>query len=323
MATTLTSANFSVPCGMESAEFHAMGTTISVLLPERQAATGLRAVQELFENWEQTLSRFQPESELARLNQHAGEPVKVSALLFHVLLSALLAAHVTEGRYDPTMQRQLAQLGYDRSFDTLPRELPEAPRSVQPGGGWRRIVVDRTDRRVPLPEDVGLDFGGIAKGMAVDAAISRLARMGITTALVNAGGDLAVIGLPPRLNAWPIAVAGVHASHTVPLRHGAMATSGIERRHWRQGKQVRHHLLDPRTGEPVRNDLWSVTVVASRCELAEVAAKAAFVAGMERGGALLSEYGLAGLFTLKNDRWRAVGAWPTDDNDREDLEQHA
>ena len=97
-----------------------------------------------------------------------------------------------------------------------------------------------------------------------------------------------------------------------------MATSGLGRRHWRQGERARHHLLDPRTGEPVQNDLWSVTVVASRCELAEVAAKAAFVAGVEQGSSLLCEYGLAGLLTLKDDSRRAVGAWPA-----EPLEAHA
>src|SRR5262249_39851443 len=160
------------------------------------------------------------------------------------------------------------------------------------------------DRRVTLPEGVGLDFGGIAKGMAVDAAITRLARMGITSALVNAGGDLAVLGLPPRADAWPIAIAGLTQSRTVALQRGALATSGIARRHWRQGEQARHHLLDPRTGEPVHNELWSVTVVASRCELAEVAAKAAFVAGSEQGSSLLRDYGLAGLMTLKNESWR-------------------
>ena len=309
---------FSVPAGMESGEFHAMGTTISVLLPERQAASGMQAVRELFESWEQTLSRFRPESELSRLNQRAGESVAVGALLFHVLSSALLAAHVTEGRYDPTMQSQLAQLGYDRSFDTLPDTLPADDRKVQPGGDWRRIIINRADRRVTLPVDVGLDFGGIAKGMAVDAAITRLARMGIASALVNAGGDLSLLGLPPYADDWPIAIAGIHGSRTIALHHGAMATSGIGRRHWRQGERARHHLLDPRTGEPVQNDLWSVTVVASRCELAEVAAKAAFVAGVEQGSSLLCEYGLAGLLTLKDDSRRAVGAWPS-----EVLEAHA
>lgn len=303
---------FSAPAGMVSNEFHAMGTTISVLLPERHATTGLRAVQELFESWEQTLSRFRPDSELSRLNQRAGESVAVSALLFHVLSSAMLAAHVTEGRYDPTMQTQLAQLGYDRSFDTFPETLPANERSAHPGGGWRRVGIDRGDRCVTLPVGVGLDFGGIAKGMAVDAAITRLARLGVTSALVNAGGDLALLGLPPHASDWPIAIEGLRGSRTIALQRGAMATSGIGRRHWRQGEQARHHLLDPRTGEPVQNDLWSVTVVAPRCELAEVAAKAAFVAGVEQGSSLLREYGLAGLLTLKDDSWRAVGAWPAE-----------
>jgi thiamine biosynthesis lipoprotein len=307
---TLTFTRFSAPAGMALDEFHAMGTTVAVLLPERHVATGLGAVEELFAQWEQTLSRFRPDSELSLLNQRAGEPVAVSPLLFHVLVSAMLAAHVTEGRYDLTMR---GQLGYDRSFDALPASLPSDDHPLRPGGGWRRIVIDRANRRVTLPPGVGLDFGGIAKGMAVDASIKRLARLGVESALVNAGGDLAVLGLPPHDEAWPIEVAGEDRTWVVPLRQGAMVTSGIGRRHWHQGGQSRHHLLDPRTGAPVQNDLWSVTVVAARCELAEVAAKAAFVAGTEQGATLLTEYGLAGLFTLKDGTWRAVGAWPAPD----------
>lgn len=138
--------------------------------------------------------------------------------------------------------------------------------------------------------------------------------MGIRSALVNAGGDLAVLGQPPasgdRGDSWPVAIEGKDTSWTVPLHHGAMATSGIGRRHWRQGTEPRHHLIDPATGAPVRNELWSVTVVAARCELAEVAAKAAFVAGIQEGLALLAEYGVAGLFVTHDGSWMPAGSWP-------------
>jgi thiamine biosynthesis lipoprotein len=109
--------------------------------------------------------------------------------------------------------------------------------------------------------------------MAVDAALERLRLNGIGTAMVNAGGDLAVLGLPPDAEQWPVAVPGQHHLWTIPLRRGSIATSGIARRHWWQGQTLRHHLLDPRTGLPAQSDLWSVTVIADRCEQAEVAAK--------------------------------------------------
>src|SRR2546430_3556454 len=98
---------------MRREEFRAMGTTISMLLPENQAERGAQIVRTLFSEWEQTLSRFLPESELSQLNQRAGTPVAVSDLLYTVLATALMAAQATEGIYDPALLDQLVQLGYE------------------------------------------------------------------------------------------------------------------------------------------------------------------------------------------------------------------
>lgn len=287
-----------------------MGTTISLLLPESFLKAGTSAVRALFSEWEQTLSRFLPESELSRLNRHAGEPVVVSDLLYTVLSSAIAAAQATGGVYDPTLLGQMVQLGYDRSFDKLPSSLPEATLQVEPGGGWNGISINNSHRLVRLPAGVGLDFGGIAKGMAVDASLERLQSMGIDFALVNAGGDLAVLGLPPSEEQWQIAVPGKDTFWTIPLRRGAMATSGIARRHWQQGKRQRHHLLDPRTGEPAQTDLWSVTVVADHCEQVEIAAKVAFILGSKEGATFLRDRQLAGLLICVDGTWEATDAWP-------------
>ena len=111
--------------------------------------------------------------------------------------------------------------------------------------------------------------------------------------------------------AWPVMVEGRAAPQVVLLQRGALATSGIARRHWQQGQQGRHHLLDPRTGLPAQSDLWAVTVVAARCVQAEVAATAAFVLGPEEGACFLQERGLAGWLARQDGPGQAVGAWPT------------
>lgn len=306
--------DFQTPAGLRREQFRAMGTTISLLLPERHAAPGAQAVRDLFAAWEQALSRFLPESELSRLNRRPDERVQVSATLYTVLVSALAAARASNGLYDPTLQRQLSALGYDRTFEAVPDAAREAdgPAAALPGGGWRAIRVEPEERRVTLPAGVELDFGGIAKGMAVDAAIERLRQLDVPQAIVNAGGDLAVLGLPPGGEAWPVAVAGRDVSWTLPLRRGALATSGIAHRRWRQGDHERHHLLDPRTGLPAASDLWSVSVAADRCEQAEVAAKVAFVLGAEHGAAFLRRHGLAGLLVRARGAWLTVDPWPAD-----------
>lgn len=289
-----------------------MGTTISLLLPEQRSEEGLRIVRELFAEWEQALSRFIPESELSQLNDHPGQPVPVSDLLYHVLATALTAAQETQGIFDPAMLDQLVQLGYDRTFDELPADRPDPIIPGEPGGGWRGIRVDTIRRRVTLPPGVQLDFGGIAKGMAVDAALAKLREQGISPALMNAGGDLAVDGVPAEEGQWILSVPGRGRFWSIPLARGAMGTSGIARRHWQQGNVTRHHLLDPRTGLPAESDLWSVTVVTDLCEQAEVAAKVAFILGSREGTAFLRRYRIPGLLVRLDGSWESVPPWPVE-----------
>ena len=286
-----------------------MGTTISLLLPESQAELGAQIVRTLFTEWEQTLSRFLPESELSQLNQRAGTPIAVSDLLYSVLATALTAAQATQGVYDPALLDQLVRVGYDRTFDELPAVGFDPIIPGEPGGRWRGIKVDTIRRQVTLPAGMKLDFGGIAKGMAVDAALERLQQSGISSALVNGGGDLAVLGLPPAEEQWQIAVPGRGQFWKIPLHHGAVATSGIARRHWMQGQTLRHHLIDPRRGLPAQSDLWSVTVVADRCEQAEVAAKVTFILGSKSGADFLRRHRIAGLLIYEDGTWGTVEPW--------------
>jgi thiamine biosynthesis lipoprotein len=299
-----------LPEGLSREQFSAMGTTITLLLPEKSRTEGLELVSELFEQWESQLSRFRPESELSHLNRLSGKQAIVSDLLFKVLKEALLAAQASDGIYDPTLLPQLSLLGYDRSFDELSNSLPETGYAGQAGGAWKEIRLDGTVHGVLLPQGVQIDFGGIAKGMAVDAAIALLQQAQIQPALVNAGGDLKLLGLPSGADAWSLAIPGKDCFWNLPIRRGAVATSGIARRNWQQGKDQRHHLLDPRTGLPTTNNLWSVTVVAESCEQAEVAAKVAFILGSKQGKSFLQQHQLAGLFVFSNGRWESGGEWP-------------
>lgn len=286
-----------------------MGTSITLLLPASELKRGSQLMHTLFAEWEQTLSRFLPESELSRLNQRPETPVPVSELLYHVLATALNAAQASAGVYDPALLGQLINLGYDRSFEKMPSRRLDLVLPGEPGGRWRDIKVDPIRRCVTLPAGLQLDFGGIAKGMAVDTALAVLSEHGIDRALVNAGGDLAVLGVPAGAQQWSIAVPGRDQHWSIPLRKGALATSGLDRRHWWQGQELRHHLLDPRTGLPVHSGLWSVTVAADHCEQAEVAAKVAFILGPQAGTAFLRKHHIGGLLVHLDGSRETVEPW--------------
>src|SRR6478672_1466320 len=172
------------PDGLRILTFPAMGTTISVLAPEENSEAARDTTRWLFAEWEAVLSRFRSDSELSRLNARAGEWVPVSSLLFTVTATALDAAHATNGVFDPTLLRQIVSLGYDRTFPALPPIAPPLSEAIHPGGGWRSIQLNHAERRIFLPVRVALDFGGIAKGMVVDAAVARLREMGITSGCV-------------------------------------------------------------------------------------------------------------------------------------------
>ena len=300
-------AGLATPPGFVRHELRAMGTTVTVVLSARDVdASGI--VEELFAAWEATLSRFRPDSELSRLNASAGRAVCVSPLLLTVVQAALAAARATDGIFDPALEPHLRALGYDRTFDNLVPDGP-APAVPGPGGAWRTIEIDGVAGTVRLPAGSALDLGGIAKGMAVDAALGELVNHGVAAAVVDAGGDLAVTGLPPAASAWPVALEVRGGEREVAIVSGALATSGISRRAWRRGGVEQHHLVDPRSGASARNDLWSVTAAAASCAQAEVAAKVAFVLGRAEGTRFLLGLGISALLVGRDGAEAIVGSW--------------
>lgn len=303
------SPDLDVPRGLVSHRFRAMGSDVHMLFPESVGGCA-SAVETLFEEWEDALSRFRPGSELSRLNDRAGRPVRVGPILLAAVEASLAAARATGGLFDPTLRHELVRIGYDRSFDELGNEVVDRAGVPKGGGGWRRVALDRAGGTVTLPAGTGFDLGGIAKGMAVDAALELLSALGADAALVSAGGDLAVHGLPPGRRAWPILVGSGPDGPVVPLVRGALATSGKERRRWKQGRVERHHLVNPETGEPAAGGLRQVTALGGSCRAAEVGATAAFVAGRRLGAMVLAHLGLAGMLVTEAGRELRVGRWP-------------
>ncbi len=284
---------------MERHAFHALGTDCEVLLdvePGPDAVLALATAEGEIRRLERLLSRFRPDSELSRLNE-AGA-LEAGDDLLAVVRLALDARERTGGRFDPTVHDALVAAGYDRSFDEL---RPDGAGSLSsPAGGAVRV----RGRRIELDPGVRLDLGGIGKGYAVDRAVARLAGTG--PSLVNAGGDLAVAGVPEG-GVWPVGLDTPLGGITLGVADGALATSGADRRRWRAGGEERHHLIDPRTGRPADSDLVTVTVAAPTAVEAEVAAKTLFLAGEQAAAAEADALGLPALLVTVDGRVRYAG----------------
>ena len=261
-----------------------MNSDVELVTGAPDAARRLERACRWLTAFEARFSRFRSDSELSRLNAHAGEPFRASPLLFELVRVALELARRSDGRFDPTVLGSMVAAGYDRSFELIGSGVRVRTRGgFTPQVSWRDVELAAGRRVVRLPAGVGLDLGGIGKGWAVD----RLARMLGRPSLVNGGGDVFASGRPPDGPAWLVGVEN-------PLRpdedllmlravdHG-IATSSSLRRRWRSGDAVLHHLIDPRTGRPSGSDAVQVTVIAPSTLIAEYHAKVALLLGAAAG----------------------------------------
>ena len=276
--------------GTARAAFRAMGTRVRCIGPAGHAAfePAVAEVRATFEREERRFSRFRGDSELSRVNAAAGSWTTVSGGFAELVGFALAAWERTAGRFDPTLLGAMLAAGYDRDFDEI---VAGARAELHPGRPARGAGDVRLDgRRLRLPDGVALDLGGVAKGWTVDRAALAAVDAGLPWALIEAGGDLRLIGEPPRAG-LEIAVEDPECSDTeigrIVLRDGGLATSSVTRRAWGPGL---HHLIDPATGAPSTGPVLQATVWAPTCADAEIGSKDALLGGepsLDHGPALL------------------------------------
>jgi thiamine biosynthesis lipoprotein len=240
--------------------------------------------------WHGRFSRFDAASELSRLNRDPAVTVPVSPLMGRVIEAALQAARDTGGLIDATLGDEIELAGYAGHFEgagidprtALALAPPRAPAAPHPDERWRRITVDPRAGTVRRPPGLRLDLGGIAKGVFADELALLLD--GFDAYVIDCAGDLRVGGRARLVRPVHIAGAvGPERLHTFSLTSGAVATSGISRRSWiGPDGRAAHHLLDPRTGEPVFSGIVQASAVTPSAAQAEVLAKAALLSGPDR-----------------------------------------
>jgi thiamine biosynthesis lipoprotein len=291
--------------------FPTMGTFARVV---RDADGGLDVPSVLAEI-ERRLSRFDPGSDLSRLNADPRACVPAGALLRAALAAALRAASLTGGLVDPTLLGALRSAGYRESrAHTEPSSLerglacapPRRPARPHPAEQWRAVEVDDGARAIRRPPGLELDLGGSAKGWAADLIAARLERHG--RCAVDCGGDVRVMagrGAPWEVRVRHPLTGGV--AHTLRVRAGGVATSGIDARVWELPEGgFAHHLIDPATGTPAWTGLVAATALAPTALEAEALAKAALLSGPAAGRSLL-EARHGGVLVLDDGSVESVG----------------
>jgi FAD:protein FMN transferase len=250
-------------------------------------------------------SRFDPDSELSRLNRDPRHAVPVTLDMRAFVRAGLAAAHRTGGLVDFTLAGALERAGYATSLssDAMPLRFAlehapaRRPGRPDPDQGWLAVSAEAETSVVARPPGLRLDSGGL-KGLFADWA--RLELEGHQSFVIDCGGDLLLGGDGTLTRAVTVQSPfddGV--LHTYELVEGGVATSGIGRRSWLDARgRPSHHLLDPSTGRPAFTGVVQVTALAPTALHAEALAKAALLSGpdgarrwLAHGGVVVLEDG--------------------------------
>ncbi len=290
------------------ATFRAMGSDTVVVIdgPGHLLVDAKRRIAELEGLW----SRFLPDSEISMLNC-SSDWVQISPDTLTLVDHSIAAWEMTKGAFDPTILSSLVSYGYAESKTGAPgRTVLSGVPQRGPAPGPTGVEIDRERLRVRLHDGTSFDPGGIGKGLAADLAAGEAVAAGATAAMIGIGGDVRIAGIAPP--DWVVAVEDPKVVDMIitelRLESGAVCTSSVRSRTWiDDGIQV-HHLIDPRTGDPVVSKIVSATVVAGEAWMAEALCKAAIRSDPISALSFLDSAGVEGLLVDVDDLvWHTPG----------------
>ena len=306
---------------------YAMGTVLeaSICAPDR--ASGEALLRELFAGvaeLEHSFSTFDPASEISGLNRAAGRgPQPVSPALARLTADSLGLSALTGGSFDPTVGPLVSLWQAAGKAGRRPSAVELAATRARVGASGVRA--DPAAGTVELrAAGAALDFGGIAKGWALDRACERLRAAGVTRAFLSFGeSSLAAIGASPGSDGWGVALtdASGHFAGTVEIRDRSLSVSGSLGQYVEIDGRRYGHVIDPRSGEALESARVAVVLAADGAS-AEALSKALLVLGETEGIAIVERLGAQGLLldesgaTFETSGWRTATGyspdWPED-----------
>ena len=235
---------------------------------------------------EKLISSWDANSETSAINKNAGiQTVKVSPELFALIERAIRISELTDGAFDISYASMDRIWHFDGSMTKMPSEETIAASVAKVG--YKNIVLDKAASTVFLKkEGMKIGFGAIGKGYAADKAKALLMSKGVSAGIINASGDMNTWGKQPDGSYWKVAITNPmnknKAFALLPIKNGAVVTSGDYEKYVKFNGIRYTHIIDPRTGYPAHG-IISATVFAPKAELADALATSVFVMGIDVG----------------------------------------
>lgn len=297
-------------CGREplhQSQTYVFGTLVDISIygeEDSRAAKLASDIEQDFQRLHHKLHAWDESSDLSRVNRAfaAGETAVVDEELAKLIEDAKALSVQSDGLFNPAIGGLIKQWGFQGdSFNPIAIDSEAIDKLVGKNPQMTDISILRQDTDIQVKSSnpaVKLDFGGYAKGYALDRAVAYLKAQGVQNALINIGGNVIALGKHGERN-WRVGIRhprNTGAIAALDLEDGwAIGTSGDYQRYFELDGVRYCHVLDPRTGYPANNTL-SVTVLIPPGEssgtLSDVASKPIFIVAPEQRNAMATQMGI-------------------------------
>lgn len=285
-------------------------TVIKIQILDPADESILDGLKKLFEKYDTMFSTTNTDSELYKLNHTNGQPFTVSSETANLIQEGIHYSELSGGAFDLTIEPVSALWDFKADKPTVPSSdaIAQAVSHVD------YTKVDIQDNTVTLEDpEAGIDLGAIAKGYIADQVKTYLKKQGIKHAIINLGGNVDVIGTKPDGSKYNIGIQkpfdeSGEAITSVQLKDQTVVTSGIYERYFKKNEKLYHHILDPRTGYPCENNLYSVSIITDSSTKADALSTTCFLLGYEKGMELIQSMdGVEAIFITDDEKVHKIG----------------
>lgn len=292
-----------------SKTYYYLGTVSEVtILNETQKKSDdvLKKSDDILKDIHNKMSAQQQNTEVDSINNNAGiKPIEVSYETFNVIESAIKYSEKTNGIFDPSIGSisSLWQIGTENAKVPSDEEIKENIKFVN----YKNIIIDKNKKSVFLKEKgMRLDLGAIAKGYAADLIADMLNENNISSAIINLGGNVFVVGNKSG-SPFKIGIQAPYEERSTSIGYiegedTSVVTSGIYERYIKENDKIYHHMLNPSNGYPFDNNLNSVTIVSKKSIDGDALSTSSYGMGLENGMKFIESQNDVGAIFVTKDK---------------------
>ena len=310
--TTESSASTKILKDPYSDEQFLLGTYVRIRVYDEGKESALKPAFDRVKELGDKITINQKGSEIDEVNEQDGiKPVKVSDDVYTLVKRAYEYSQDSQGGFDMAIGAitQLWRIGFDDARKPSQEEIDQALKLVD----YHKIELNDKEKTVYLKEKgMIIDLGAIAKGYITDEVVKVLKKQGVTTAIVDLGGNVYVLGYSPRgeNQDWTVGIQDPNMARgsvlgSIKERNKTLVTSGIYERYLEVDGKKYHHLFDPKTGYPFDNDIASVTIITDKSIDGDGLSTAVFSMGVKKGLEYVESElnnGTEAIFVTKDDK---------------------